>query len=413
MIKINKHTLSNGLRIVHTEIKSTQMVALNLLYDVGARDENEHHTGFAHLFEHLMFGGSKNVVSFDEPLQMAGGENNAWTSNDVTNFYITIPKQNVETAFWLESDRMLSLSFDTTSLETQRSVVIEEFKQRCLNQPYGDVYHLVRDLAFTQHPYKWPTIGKQVSHIEEATMAQVKDFFYRFYAPNNAVLAVTGNISFEEVLQLAQKWFGPIPKREIVSRQLPQEPLQRLKRTLEVERNVPVDLIYLGFHMCDRLHPDYYAYDMLSDILARGSSSRLIQRLIKEQQLFTGADANIWGSRDKGMIQMLGQLSPGVSMEQAEEALWHELSLLSRELVDTYEIEKVKNNFESTHVFEHMNYQSIAASLAFWELLGDVEGINTEVETYRKVTREQLQRIAKETFTPSKANLLYYKKKAN
>lgn len=413
MIKVNKHTLSNGLRIVHTEIKSTQMVALNLLYDVGARDEDPEHTGFAHLFEHLMFGGSLHVENFDEPLQMAGGENNAWTSNDVTNFYITIPKQNVETAFWLESDRMLSLSFNSTSLETQRSVVIEEFKQRCLNQPYGDVYHLVRQLAFTKHPYQWPTIGKKVAHIEEATMEQVRDFFYHFYAPNNAVLSITGNIAFDEVIRLAEKWFGPIPERKVKERLLPEEPEQTELRKLEVERNVPMDLIYIGFHMCARLDEEYYAYDMLTDLLARGNSSRLVQHLVKDQELFTGIDASIWGSQDKGMIQVIGQLASGVTMEQAEKAIWKELNNLANVPIETYELEKIKNNYESLHVFEHLNYQSVAASLAYWELLGDADGINTEVDVYREVTSQALQEVAKKTFLPQKANVIYYRKKGD
>ena len=291
MIQVNHHTLENGLRIVHYEDKSTQMVALNLLYDVGARDEDPEHTGFAHLFEHLMFGGSVNVPDYDTPVQNAGGENNAWTNNDITNYYITLPRQNVETGFWLESDRMLSLDFNPKSLEVQRQVVIEEFKQRNLNQPYGDASHLMRELAYKRHPYRWPTIGKEISHIANATLEEVRTFFYHYYAPNNAILAVTGHISFDETLRLAEKWFGPIPKREIPLRRLPKEERQTALRRRTVERKVPVSAIYMAFHMCDRKHPDYYAFDMITDVLSNGRSSRLVHSLIHEQKLFTAIDA--------------------------------------------------------------------------------------------------------------------------
>ena len=281
-MKINKHCFPNGLRLVHYEDTSTQMVALNIVYDVGARDEHPEHTGFALLFEHLMFGGSVHIPDYDTPLQLAGGENNAWTNNDITNYYLTVPKPNVETAFWLESDRMLELAFSEQSLEVQRGVVMEEFKQRCLNQPYGDVGHLFRPLAFRVHPYRWPTIGKELSHIEQATLDEVKNFFYRFYAPNNAVLAVTGNISWDETVRLTEKWFAPIPRRDVPARQLPQEPEQTRERRLTVERNVPLDALFMGYHMCSRESADYYAFDILSDILSNGRSSRLNRRLVQE-----------------------------------------------------------------------------------------------------------------------------------
>ena len=276
MIQVNRHTLANGLRIVHNEDNSTQMVALNILYDVGARDEDPAHTGFAHLFEHLMFGGSVNVPDYDTPVQNAGGENNAWTNNDITNYYITLPYQNVETGFWLESDRMLSLDFSPRSLEVQRQVVIEEFKQRNLNQPYGDASHLLREMAYQTHPYRWPTIGKEISHIANATLEEVKDFFFRFYAPNNAILAVTGHISVDETVRLAEKWFGSIPSRDVRVRKLPEETLQTSIRRMTVERPVPVDALYMAFHMCNRHHADYYVYDMITDVLSSGRSSRFI-----------------------------------------------------------------------------------------------------------------------------------------
>ena len=275
-MKINRHILDNGLRLVHSQDESTQMVALNILYNVGARDEDPEHTGFAHLFEHLMFGGSVNIPDYDMPLQLAGGENNAWTNNDITNYYLTVPRQNVETGFWLESDRMLSLDFSERSLEVQRGVVMEEFKQRCLNQPYGDVGHLLRPLAYQTHPYQWPTIGKELSHIANATLEEVKAFFFRFYAPNNAILAVTGNISFEEAVALTEKWFASIPRREVPLRNLPQEQEQTEERRLTVERNVPLDSLFMAYHMPAHCHPDYYAFDILSDVLSNGRSRSVV-----------------------------------------------------------------------------------------------------------------------------------------
>ncbi|HAN12091.1 MAG TPA: peptidase M16, partial [Bacteroides sp.] len=376
MIQVNRYTLANGLRIVHNEDDSTQMVALNLLYDVGARDEDPSHTGFAHLFEHLMFGGSLHIPDYDTPVQNAGGENNAWTNNDITNYYITLPHQNVETGFWLESDRMLSLDFSPKSLEVQRQVVIEEFKQRNLNQPYGDASHLLRELAYESHPYRWPTIGKEIAHIAQATLEEVKDFFYRFYAPNNAILAVTGHISFEETIRLAEKWFGPIPARNISPRQLPAEKPQTAVRRKTVERKVPVDAIYMAFHMSNRMHPDYYVYDMITDILSNGRSSRFIQSLVQEQKLFTSIDAYISGSLDEGLLHVTGKPVEGVSLEQAEEAIWKELEKMKTVPVSEQELEKVKNRYESEQIFNNINYLNVATNLAFFELTGKAEDIN-------------------------------------
>ena len=369
MIQVNRYTLANGLRIVHNEDDSTQMVALNLLYDVGARDEDPSHTGFAHLFEHLMFG-----------------------------------HQNVETGFWLESDRMLSLDFSPKSLEVQRQVVIEEFKQRNLNQPYGDASHLLRELAYESHPYRWPTIGKEIAHIAQATLEEVKDFFYRFYAPNNAILAVTGHISFEETIRLAEKWFGPIPARNISPRQLPAEKPQTAIRRKTVERKVPVDAIYMAFHMSNRMHPDYYVYDMITDILSNGRSSRFIQSLVQEQKLFTSIDAYISGSLDEGLLHVTGKPVEGVSLEQAEEAIWKELEKMKTVPVSEQELEKVKNRYESEQIFNNINYLNVATNLAFFELTGKAEDINEEVGKYRAVTAEQIQatsariRLFHETF---------------
>lgn len=409
MIQINRYTLANGLRIVHNEDDSTQMVALNLLYDVGARDEDPSHTGFAHLFEHLMFGGSLHIPDYDTPVQNAGGENNAWTNNDITNYYITLPYQNVETGFWLESDRMLSLDFSPKSLEIQRQVVIEEFKQRNLNQPYGDASHLLRELAYEAHPYRWPTIGKEIAHIAQATLEEVKDFFFRFYAPNNAILAVTGHISFEETIRLAEKWFGPIPARNISPRQLPAEKPQTAVRRKTVERKVPVDAIYMAFHMSNRMHPDYYVYDMITDILSNGRSSRFIQSLVQEQKLFTSIDAYISGSLDEGLLHVTGKPVEGVSLEQAEKAIWKELEKMKTVPVSEQELEKVKNRYESEQIFNNINYLNVATNLAFFELTGKAEDINEEVGKYRAVTAEQIQATSARCFVPENCSILYYK----
>jgi zinc protease len=411
MIQVNKHTLDNGLRIVHSQDKTTQMVALNILYDVGAKDEDENHTGFAHLFEHLMFGGSVNIPDYDTHVQNAGGENNAWTNNDITNYYITLPLQNVETAFWLESDRMLSLDFNEKSLEVQRQVVIEEFKQRNLNQPYGDTSHIVRDMAYKVHPYKWPTIGKEISHIENATMEDVRSFFFSHYAPNNAILAVTGNISFEETIAMAEKWFGPIQRRDVIKRNLIKEPEQLQERRETVERNVPVDAIYMAFHMSNRKDRNYYAYDMLSDLLSNGRSSRFIQNLVQEKKFFSNIDAYISGSVEEGLFHISGKPVPSISLKDAEKAIWEELEAIKNSELPLNELDKVKNKYESEQIFSNMNYLNVATNLAFFELLGNAEDINNEVEKYRSVDADHIQMVAKKTFTPNNSSTLYYKAK--
>ena len=385
------------------------MVAMNIVYDVGARDEHPDHTGFAHLFEHLMFGGSVHIPDYDTPLQHAGGENNAWTNNDITNYYLTVPAANAETGFWLESDRMLALAFSPRSLEVQRGVVMEEFKQRCLNLPYGDVGHLIRPLAYQVHPYRWPTIGKEVSHIAQATLDEVEEFFYRHYAPNNAVLAVTGHISWDETRRLAEKWFGPIPRREVPLRCLPQEPIQTEERRLTVEREVPVDALYMAFHICGRDEADFYIYDALSDILSNGRSSRLTQALLLERKLFSAIDAYVSGSREPGLLHISGRLAAGVTLEQAETAVWEELERLKEMPVDETELEKVKNKFESTQIFGNINYLNVATNLAWFELTGKAEDIDQEVDRYRAVSAEQLQNCARRTFCRCNTNVLYYK----
>ncbi len=409
MLNINRYRLSNGLRIVHSPDINTKMVALNMLYDVGARDEDPEHTGFAHLFEHLMFGGSIHIPAFDAPLQLAGGENNAWTSNDITNYYITLPKQNVETGFWLESDRMLGLDFNQKSLDVQRGVVMEEFKQRSLNQPYGDVSHLLRALAYKVHPYQWPTIGKELDHVAQATLQEVEDFFYRFYAPNNAILSVTGNISFKEVVTLSEKWFGDIPRRKVPERKIPREPLQTQERREEVFRDVPVDALYMVYPMCEFNHPDYEVYDLLSDVLANGTSSRLKQHLTQDKRVFTSIDAYVSGSRDAGLFHVVGQLANGVSLEEGENEVQLELEMLQKDLIPEEELEKVKNKFESAQVFRFIDYLNLATDLAWYELNGNVLDIEECVSKYRSVTANKARVIAQSLFDKNKRSVLYYR----
>lgn len=409
MIEVNRYKLANGLTLLHHQDESTQMVALNLLYNVGSRDENPEQTGFAHLFEHLMFGGSENIPDFDTPIQEAGGENNAWTSEDITNYYEVIPKENAEIVFWLESDRMLSLNFNQKSLDVQKQVVIEEFKQRCLNQPYGDIPHLIRSLAYKSHPYNWPTIGKEVSHIENATLEDVKNFFFRHYAPDNAILSIAGNIGFEETIALAEKWFGPIPNREVSPRKLPVEQPQTEGRFMEVTRNVPIDAITKAYHMCARMDVDYHAMDILSDILSNGASSRLPQRLMMEKQLFCEVNAYISGSIDPGLFYVTGKPAPGVSLEEADAALQHELDLLKEELVSEYELRKLINKFESQDLFSNINYQNKATNLGYFELLSVAEDINTEVDKYLALTPEKVRQAARKYFRPENCSTLYYR----
>ncbi len=409
MIRINKYCLSNGLRLIHHQDKETQMVALNLLYDVGSKDENPDRTGFAHLFEHLMFGGSVNIPDFDTPLQKAGGENNAWTSNDITNYYSVVPRQNVETAFWLESDRMLGLDFSEKSLSVQKQVVIEEFKQRNLNQPYGDIPLLIRPLAYKVHPYRWPTIGKRVEHIEQVKLEDVKSFFYKHYAPNNAILAVTGNISFEEAVELTEKWFGTIERRDIEPRNLPAEPVQKSARFQEVSRSVPLDSITKVYHMCRRMDKEYHCFDLLSDILSNGRSSRLFQRLVMDRKLFADIDASITGDIDAGLFMIKGKVNKGISLEEADRAIVEELRRLGENEVSAYELQKVVNKFESNDLFSNINYLNKATNLAYYELLDKAENIDSEIEKYKGITSRMLKEVAERAFVEENSSTLYYR----
>lgn len=411
MIKFNRFELSNGLRVIHHQDESTPLAAFNLIYDVGARDESPERTGFAHLFEHLMFGGSKHIPNFDEPLQKAGGQSNAFTSNDITNYYCTLPKENLETAFWLESDRMLELAFTPKSLEVQRNVVIEEFKQRYLNQPYGDVWLLLRPLAYKKHPYQWATIGKEIEHIADATMEEVKAFFYKHYSPQNGVLCIAGDIPLNEVKELSEKYFGEIPAREKYIRDLPKEPAQDEFREISVERDVPADAIYMAFHMCSRTDDDYHGTDLISDVLSRGKSSRLFKGLILDNPKFNEISAYVSGSFDEGLFVVTGKPAEGVSLKEAQDLIWEYLEDLKVEPVSKRELEKVQNKVESSNVFGEMSVLNKAMSLCFYELISDAEDINREVEKYKKVTQEDLQRIAKSIFRKENCSVLNYHSK--
>lgn len=408
MIQFERFVLENGLRVLVHEDRSTPMAVMNVLYDVGARDEDPERTGFAHLFEHLMFGGSINIPVYDEPLQQAGGENNAYTTNDLTNYYCQLPADNIETAFWLESDRMLSLAFSKKSLEVQRKVVCEEFKEHYINKPYGDVWHKMRTLAYKVHPYRWMTIGASLGHIENASLQDVKDFFFKHYTPANAILVVAGNVTLEKVKALAEKWFGSIPAGEKYERRLPVEPPQTEARRMEVKADVPLDALYKCWHIYSRTDPRYYVCDLITEILGGGGSSRLFHSLVKEKRLFSNIECYHLGSTDSGLLTIEGKLVKGVKMEDAEKALNEELEKLQKEGITQKELEKVKNKTESMIAFEDMSVMSRAASLAMYELLGDANLINQELQRYQAVTAEQLQELSQVVFAENNCNTLYY-----
>jgi zinc protease len=409
MIPFQEFILNNGLRVIVHEDHTVQIAVMNILYDVGSRDENPNKTGFAHLFEHLMFGGSKNIPSYDEPLQLVGGENNAFTNTDITNYYLTVPAANLETGFWLESDRMLSLSFDPKVLEVQRKVVIEEFKQRYLNQPYGDVWLKLRPLAYKTHPYQWATIGKEISHIENATLDDVKDFFFAHYLPSNAVLVVAGNVTIDQVKQLSEKWFGPIPTGKKKERKLPNEPKQKEKRILTTEANVPANALYKTFHMPGRFQSDYYAVDMLSDILSRGESSRLYQALVKEKEIFNSISSFVMGTIDPGLLVVNGRLKNGVKLEDAENEVDKVLQKIISEGVTGNELQKVKNQSTASLEFGEVEVINRAMNLAFSALSGDTNLVNKEIDNIGKVTTQDIQRVATDIFQKENSSVMYYR----
>lgn len=408
MLEYEKHILSNGLRVLVHRDETTPMAAVNMLYDVGARDEDPERTGFAHLFEHLMFEGSVNVSRFDYQLQHAGGENNAFTTNDITNYYNTLPARNLETAFWLESDRMLGLAFSEEKLGTQKNVVTEEYRQSYLNQPYGDAWLLLRPLAYRIHPYRWATIGKNIEHIQNASLQEVRKFFSTFYHPANAILSVAGHVDPQKVFVMAEKWFGGILPGNGYLRQLPAEPPQNEERKMRVERDVPQHQVYMAFHVCGRSHPDFHATDLLSDILSNGESARLPARLVHHRKVFSEVNAYITGNLDPGLFVISGMPHNELDELEAEDMLWQQLQELVSEPVTKRELQKVKNRVEATHTFAQSHVLSKAMNLAYYELQGDADLYNRQMDAYLEVTADDLQRIANRTFSRGNASVLHY-----
>lgn len=412
MLQFERFTLANGLKVLVHEDKATPMVAMNILYDVGARDEVAGRTGFAHLFEHLMFGGSVNIPEYDEPLQMAGGENNAYTTNDITNYHLQLPLKNIETSFWLESDRMLSLAFSEKSLDVQRKVVCEEFKEHYLNKPYGDAWHELRKLAYTSHPYKWPTIGEDLKQIEEAQLDDVRAFFKKHYCPVNAIMCVAGNVTTEQVKELADKWFGSIPAGEKYVRNITAEPKQEGARSKTVTADVPLDALYKAWHIGGRMSAPYYAADLITEIMGSGFSSRLYQRLVKEEQLFSNINCYHTGSLDPGLLVIEGKIREDKTIEAADEAVNKEIAKLMADGVTEQELQKSKNKIESMIAFEDMALLSRANNLAFYELMGDAALINKEWDNYQAVTTASLEETAKDILKNENCSTLYYRKKS-
>ena len=412
MIAFERIVLENGLTVIIHEDFSTPMVAVNVVYNVGSKHEDPNHTGFAHLFEHLMFGGSKHIPDFDTPIQDAGGENNAFTNTDLTNFYEVLPAQNVETALWLESDRMLQLRFSKKSLNTQKKVVIEEFKETCLNEPYGDMWHHLSALCYTRHRYQWPTIGKHLDHIADATIDQVAVFFEQYYKPENAVVVLAGNITISKGFELVQKWFGDIPKGNFKKNALEVEPVQSTPRQKVLTQNVPHEAIYQGYHMGTRLSDSYYACDLLSDVLANGRSSRFYQKLYKEQQLFSTIDAFISGTTDPGLFIIEGKTMPSISIDQAKDAIRTELNILQNDKIPDRELTKLKNAVESSLTFSEVSALNKAISLAYFEVLGDANLINEEAKRYQEITADDLRDTAQNVFKPENCSeVIYFQQK--
>ncbi|MDR0604276.1 MAG: insulinase family protein [Bacteroidales bacterium] len=411
MIPFEKYKLDNGLTVILHKDVNTPIAAVNITYNVGSRDENPNRTGLAHLFEHLMFGGSKHIPKYDEPVQQVGGENNAFTNVDVTNYYLTLPVQNLETAFWLESDRMNELAFTERSLENQRNVVIEEFKQSYLNQPYGDVMLLLKPLAYQVHPYQWNTIGKNIEHISETSMSEVKDFFYTFYAPNNAVLSVAGNLDMDKTKSMIDKWFGSIPMRKQYQRNLPHEPAQSAARILEVERDVPVDCLYKAYKMGKRTDADFYSIDLVSDILSNGQSSRLHQNLVKNKQLFSSINACVLGTFDEGLFIVNGDLAPNITFQQADEALAEEFNDLKNNYISEHELEKVKNRIKTVLYYSELQVQDKAMNLALAETMDVAETVNEEENKYNAITPDHIYSNSRKILQENSCSTLYYKAK--
>lgn len=410
MIEIERHQLANGMQIIVHRDQSSPLAAFNLLYKVGSRNENEHRTGFAHLFEHLMFGGSRNVPDYDQVTQIIGAENNAFTTNDMTDYHLVVPSANIETVFWLESDRMNELTISDETLEVQRAVVIEEFKQRCLNQPYGDLDHLSRQLAFKVHPYRWPTIGLDIKHIAEASLAEVRNFYYNHYAPSNAILAVAGNVDPQEIFTLAEKWFGSIERRPSIM-PIHVEPPQTEQRISEVERDVPADTLSVMYHIGGRMSRDYYVCDIATDLLADGTSSRLVQRLAKRDHMTSDVNAFISGSVDPGLLTLTATLLPDVNIADVEIAFSEELQRLIDGDISDYELRKVKNRNEATNIFGETSILVKAQNLAYYEMLGNASMINHETTIFDSVTRDEISQTLARIVVPENQSILRYRAK--
>ncbi len=408
MIEYKKYVLKNGLTLLTHKDNTTPMVAVNLVYKVGSKNENEKLTGFAHLFEHLMFGGSENVETYDTPIQMASGENNAYTTNDYTDYYIVLPKENIETALWLESDRMQGLNINHTTLSIQKSVVIEEFNQRYKNKPYGDLWPELRKLCYKRHPYKWQTIGKNISHIKNATLTQVKDFYNKFYNPQNCILSIAGDFEHEDLVQLCEKWFGDIENRGIAEPLNIKEPKQRKTRRKIISKQVPVTMIYICFKIGGRMSQEFTVCDTISDILSNGNSSRMIQTLVKDKELFTSVNAYLTGEIDDGLFVVTGQVADNIDIAVAEDALWNELNKIKTEEIGEYELQKVKNKFEVNTLFGELNVMNKAMNLGFYELLGDITYINTELDRYKSITEKDIRGVANKIFRKELSSTLIY-----
>ena len=411
MITYDKRQLDNGLTVIVNRDRASRMAAVNILYKVGARNESAHRTGLAHLFEHLMFRGTHEVPDFDTPVQMACGDNNAFTNNDYTDFYITLPVGNIETALWLESDRMTGLDLSQEAIEVEKRVVIEEFRQRYLNQPYGDQNMLLRDMVYKSHPYRWATIGLSPEHIEKASVEEIRDFYRRFYHPSNAILSVSADIEPERVFYLAEKWFAPIEDRPYAIPSIEPEPEQQQARRLEVERDVPATTITIAFQMGDRLSRDFFLGDMTSDLLAGGDSARLYERLIKRKRLFASTNAYISGDVDRGMFVFTGQLLPSTTETEAEAAIWEEIDDMKAGNITEYEVEKVKNKFEANTLFGELNVMNKAMNLGYYEMIGDLRLINREVEIYRSLQATDVADFSKRTFRKENSSTLIYRAK--
>jgi zinc protease len=412
MIDYSRDVLENGLTFIHHYDKTTPFVVVNILYKVGAKHEDAHRTGFAHLFEHLMFSGSKHFANFDKPLQEAGGENNAFTNNDYTNYYDTVPAINIEIPLCLETDRMVNLNINKKSLDVQRKVVCEEFKENYINQPYGNVWHILREMVYEKHPYRWPTIGKELKHVEDATLEDVQAFYSKYYQPSNAILVLAGNVEKDTAKALVQQYFGKLEGKP-VEQQTFAEPEQQAAKSKTVYEDVPLNSVYIAFKMCDRLNPDYYVADVTSDILSNGTSSRLHQKLVKEEKAFVEIDAYITSSDDIGMFVLEGKISADYDIRKATDLIWKELENMKQENVSDSELQKCKNKMLTYMNFSEASLLNRAISLATYEVLGNANLINEEEQFYDAVSAGRILEFAQKTFMEEKSNTLFYLKKSN